>query len=146
MKKETKNKIKLFKMIEADEKWKADLRTELFGQRNFLFNPLSLSQAMSGLALTTVIVFMIVFNTFTTDFEKLEPVQITQRNVELKDDVVVIEIDRDKEVLKRLTAEVEIETLSEKEKLRLAKESTEAILNEIDEVEESLIRVTASRK
>jgi len=138
MKNKAKNKIKLFKKIRPDEGWKLELKNEIFEEKSIIFNPISFEKAFASLSLVGLVLFVVMFNTFSgyiNELESVQPTHIEREVVEAIQTVEVMEVDKNKELLNYLVSEVDIYELEEYEKLDLAKESTRVLMEELTEVE-----------
>ncbi len=138
--KSIRKQLKLLKTIRPDKDWKLELRNELFAEP-VIFNPTSLEKVFASLALVGALIFAFLVNSFVEDLQRVQFSHLETEIVESERQVVSEETDKNKELLDYLISEVDIEYLDDYEKLILAKESTRALVEEIEITQERMLGI-----
>ncbi len=158
MKKDLKRQLNQLKKIQPNQNWVASTKTDILGEeRVFFFEMLQPKFAFGSLACFCLLMFLMVFNSVGTYPEvtysqnKITPRIATIVNNMKEDEKEIImaingnEVEIKTESEPVLVAEINFDNLSEAEKRRMIRESTDELLAEINQLEEQIIRVMAMR-
>ena len=131
------------KKIRPDSDWKTALKSEIF-EGEFFYMPDYLEKTVGALALASLLLAVFTVGLLSNYFGEIEQIESEHKETEMVDfrrEVVAMEIDRNKEVLDHLIFEVEIEELTEREKLELAKEGARALIEEVENTEDRISKM-----
>lgn len=152
MKKDLKRQFNSLKSIKPDQKWVSSTKVDILGEeRSFFGESLQPRFAFSALACFSFLMFLIFFGSIgdypeVTYSENRVTPRISRIVSDLKEnnqeEVIMAVKPKDEPTL---MTEISFDNLTEVEKRRMIRESTEELLEEINQLEERIIRVMAMR-
>ncbi len=136
------------KKIEASKEWKSSFKSELFEEEKILFMPVDFQVAVSSIA--TVCLLFATFSIFSMGpSNRVEPAQarpVFDRMLAEENEEESVEEELEmaaRDVEEESSVEIDLDSLSEREKRYLVERSTQELLKELDQIEERFNRVMA---